>query len=214
MTKQVFISLSILTFHIQLVAQSSHCVQTVRYDYLKPQLDPSICIPHGNHIITIEDNVDVNGDGLVDKVVRWQNVTLADGDTAHYSIYTGGKDGKFSLHNTLGNLKPLYFSSYDAKSENKFYDSIKRKYVHPTMSAVGFETNRITITFYLTPTILQELFFSYSSEKNTWMLSREIQWNAPTIYRSSHKIEFDRAPANPMRIEDFNMLKYITSLKN
>lgn len=214
MMKLVFLSLSILTLHFQLVAQSSTCVQTVRYDYLKPQLDPSICIPQGNHIITIQDNVDVNGDGLVDKIVRWQNIKLSDGDTAHYSIYERDKNGKFSLHHTLKNLSPLYFSSYEAKSENKFYDSIKRKYVHPTFSTVGFEADRIAITFYIAPTVLQELFFTYSSEKGTWILTREIQWNAPTIYRSTHKVEFDRAPANSMRIEDFNMLKYITSAKN
>lgn len=214
MTRQVCISISILTLHFHLMAQSSNCTQTVRYDYLKPKLDPSICIPHGNHIITIQDGVDVNSDGLVDKVVRWQNITLADGDTAYYSIYVGNKDGKFSLRYTLGNLTPLYFASYEAKSENKFYDSIKRRYVHPTLSSVGFEANRITITFYVKTFTLKELFFTYSPEKNTWILTREIQWAAPTIYKSTHKVDFDRAARSPMSIVDFDMLKYLASINN
>ena len=209
--KYVYLAVLILILHFHLAAQSSHCVRTVRYDYLKSKLDPSICIPHGNHIINIDDNVDLNNDGLVDKVVRWQNVTLADGDTVHYSIYTGSKEGRFSFHNTLSNLKPLYFPNYEEKSENKYLDSLKRKYVHPNLSMIGFEPNCITITFYVKPAVLKELFFNYSAEKNTWILGREIQWHAPTVYKSSHKIDFDRSPVSAIRIEEFNMLKYIVT---
>jgi len=211
--KPVYLSVSILILHFHLMAQSSNCVRTVRYDYLKTKLDPSICIPHGNHIINIDDNVDLNNDGVPDKVVRWQNITLADGDTVHYSIYMGSGDGKFSFHNALSNLKPLYFSDYYGKSENKFLDSIKRKYFHPSLSVVALERNCITITFYVKVAVLKELFFTYSHEKGTWILTREVQWLAPTVYKSSHKVEFDRAPSAPIRIEDFNMLKYITAAK-
>lgn len=206
--KQVCLLLSTLTFHLHLLAQSN-CVRTVRFDYLKAKLDPSICIPHGNHIISIDDNIDLNDDGLLDKVVRWQSVTLADGEMVNYSFYMGSKDGGFSFHNTLSNLKPLYFSDYEGKSENKFLDSIKRKYIHPTLSMVGFERNCVTITFYVKASVLKELFFTYAPEKNSWILTREIQWLAPTIYKSSHKVEYDRVPASATRIEDFNMLKYI-----
>jgi hypothetical protein len=209
MMKQVCLLISILTVQFQLLAQSSNCVRIVRYDYLKAKLDPSICIPNGNHIISIDDNVDLNNDGLVDKVVRWQSVTLADGDMVNYSFYMGNKGGGFSFHSTLSNLKPLYFSDYEGKSENKFLDSVKRRYIHPTLSMVGLEHNCITITFYVKPTLLKELFFTYTLEKNSWILTREVQWLAPTIYKSSHKVEFDRVPVSAIRIEDFNMLRYM-----
>ncbi|HTH56580.1 MAG TPA: hypothetical protein VL728_11095 [Cyclobacteriaceae bacterium] len=212
--KQIWLCAWILTLHFHMEAQSLHCVQTVRYDYLKPKLDPSICIPHGNHIISIDDKVDLNDDGLADKVVRWQNARLADGDTVHYSIYIATKDGRFLLHNTLSNVKPLYFSDYEGKSENKFFDSIKRKYIHPSLSVVGFEPHCITVTFYVEPTVMKELFFTYSSRKDAWILTREIQWAAPSIYKSTHKLEYDREPSMSTKIEDFDMLRDITHAKN
>lgn len=211
--KKVCLSISILILHFHLLAQSSNCVRTLRYDYLKPKLDPSICIPRGYHIINIYDNTDLNEDGLVDKVVRWQNIKLADGDTVRYSIYEGSKDGRFSLRNTLSNLKPLYFSNYTATSENGFYDSVKRKYIHPSLGTVEFEPNCIAITFYVAPALLRKLYFTYSAKKRTWILTREVQWFAPSIYKSTHKVEFDRTPASQTPIDDFNMLKFITSAK-
>jgi hypothetical protein len=126
----------------------------------------------------------------------------------------GSKDGKFSFSKTLNNLKPLYFLNYELKSENKFYDSIRRSYFYPDRSVAEFEPHGISVTFYVKADIIEKLFFSYSAEKSTWILSREILWSAPSRYKSDRKVELDKAPERAISIEDFNMLEYINAAKN
>jgi hypothetical protein len=180
-----------------------------------------MCIPVGYHITDIYDDADLNSDKLKDKVVRYQKIKLTDGDTIYYSIYTRKVDGKLKFYKKLGNLEALYFHSYEFedKTGNKFYDSIKTKYVYPNHTLIDFENETIEITFYTEAATLKKLFFTYSLKEKTWILTREIQWLVPPknyegdekLDENGRKLEYDRAPESPMRIDDFDMLKYIDS---
>lgn len=203
------------------LAQQSKCNRALIYPYprLKSKLDSVICIPNGYHITDIYDDADLNNDGRKDKVVRYQKVKLSDGDTIYYSLYTQKKDINLNLYKKLGNLEPLYFKSYEFedKTGNEFYDSIKTKYSYPTLSEVEFETNSINLTFYTDAATVKKLFFTYSSKEKTWILTREIQWLVPPknyegdekLDENGRKLEYDRAAEQQIRIEDFDMLKYI-----
>ena len=203
------------------LAQQSKCNRTLIYPYprLKSKLDSAICIPIGYYITDIYDDVDLNNDGRIDKVVRYQKVKLSDGDTIYYSFYTQKKDHKFSVYKKFGNLEPLYFKSYEFEDNtgNKFYDSIKTKYIYPTRAEVEFETNSINLIFYTDAATVKKLFFTYSSKEKTWISNREMQWFVPPksyegdekLDDNGRKLEYDHAPEQPMRVEDFDMLKYI-----
>jgi len=176
-----------------------------------------MCVPNGYQIMRIYDNVNINSDGFIDKITCWQKVKISDGDTVFYSIYTKGKDGKLILYKTLANLQPLYFNNYASKSVDKLYDSIKRMYSYPNTSEVEFETNSINLTFYIDAATVKKLFFTHSVKEKTWALTREIQWFVPPksyegeekLDENGRKLEYDRAPEILLRIEDFDMLKYI-----
>jgi hypothetical protein len=74
---------------------------------------------------------------------------------------------------------------------------------------VNFDKNSIVIEIYMEAATIKKLFFTYSPKEKTWILTREIQWFAPTQYEDDRNQEYDRAPETPLRIEDFDMLKYI-----
>lgn len=201
------------------LAQQPNCNRAVRVNHLKSKLDSSICIPIGYQIIDIYDDVDLNSDKFEDKIVRWQRTKLVDGDTIYYSIYITGKDGKLQFYRRLDNLRPLYFKNYEYhyKTGNKFYDSIKTNYSYPTLTEVEFENNTISIVFYTEAATIKKLFFTYSPKEKTWILTREMQWLVPPknyegdekLDENGRKLEYDRTPNQPMRIDDFDMLKYI-----
>lgn len=209
----------ILTLFLMLsccsLAQQSKCNKTLRYSHLKSKLDSSICVPLGYHIINIYE-ADLNGDAGVDKIVRYQKVNLSDGDSILYAIYKNTR-GQFIFLKIFSNLRPLYFKNYDVKSGNKFYDSLKRLYFYPNHTSVEFFTSTIEISLYTDPATIKKLSFTYSAEEDTWILSREIQWFVPPknyegdekLDENGRKLEYDRAPETPLRIEDFDMLKYI-----
>lgn len=187
---------------------SAECNRTLRYNFLKSKLDSGICIPNGYQIMEIYET-DLNDDGLTDKVLRWQKIKLLDGDTIFYSIYTKMNDGTLRLFKKLDNLEPLYFNNYFSKSGETFYDSIKSIYSYPTTSEVEFNTKTISLKFYIDAATVKKLFFTYSTQEKTWILTREIQWFAPMQNKEDHKQDYDRASKTPMRIDDFDMLKYI-----
>ncbi len=192
-------------------AQQSRCNRALRFNHLRSKLDSVICIPDGYQIMQINNDSDLTDDGRKDKAVRWQKIKLIDGDTIYYSIYVGKASGNWRLYKRLNNLKPLYFKNYDfeSKTGNELYDSIKTNYSYPTMSDVEFVTNSINLTFYTSAVTIKRLFFTYSLKDRTWILTREIQWFAPTRYEDDRKQEYDRVPENSMRIDDFDILKYI-----
>jgi hypothetical protein len=189
--------------------QRFQCNQDVRFSSLKNKLDSSICVPKGYIITRIDNKWDLNNDSLKDKVVSWQKVKLSDGDTIFYSIYTSGKDGTVHHYKTLGNLEPLFFTNYSTHSGNKLYDSLKVLYSYPTLSEVEFMTNTISILFYTEATTVKKLFFTYSLSQKTWVLTREIQWFTPSQLADERKKEKDSAPEVAIKIDEFDLLKYI-----
>lgn len=219
-TRYLLLSLFLLS-KCSSLAQQSKCNKALIYQStrLKSKLDSAICIPDGYHITDIYDDADLNNDGRKDKVVRYQRVKLSDGDTIYYSLYAQKKDHNLSLYKTFGNLEPLYFESYEFedKTGNKFYDSIKTKYSYPTLSTVQFETNSINLTFHVDAATVKKLSFTYSLKEKTWILTRVIQWFVPPknyegdekLDENGRKLEYDLAPETPIRIEEFDVLKYI-----
>ena len=201
--------LALVCSNVCAMAQPSGCNQSVRYSELKSKLDSSICIPKLYQIIRVKNDVDLNNDNLIDNVVKYQKINLSDGDTVFYTIYLRQANGSLRFHTILPNLEPYYFKSYESKSGNELYDSIKSLYTYPTAATVEFGHNSINLTFYLNAATLTKIFFEYSTEEKTWISSREIQWFAPTIFEDDRKLEFDRRPGVPLRIEQFNLLKYI-----
>lgn len=209
--------IAILLIYNCSMAQSK-CNRIVRYSHLNAKLDSAICIPVGYQIMGVDD-ADLNNDGYRDKAVRWQKIKIEDGDTVFYSIYLRGSDERFSHYKKLGNVKPLYFNNYESSTSNRFYDSIKLMYTYPTLSIVEFSSGTVTIEFYTEATILKKLFFTYSPKQGTWILTSEMQWLVPpknyegdeVLDENGRKLEHNRAPDQPMRIEDFDMLKYIGS---
>lgn len=210
-----FILLFLLMSSCCSLAQQSKCSRTIRYSHLKAKLDSSICVPIGYHITNIYE-ADLNGDEAVDKMVRYQKVNLSDGDSIFYAIYKNAS-GRFTFLKTFSNLRPLYFKNYDARSGNKFYDSLKRLYFYPSHTSVELSYGTIEISLYTDPATIKKLFFTYSKKADTWILSREIQWFIPPksyegdekLDENGRKQEFDRVPETPLRIEDFDILKYI-----
>jgi hypothetical protein len=211
----------VLLFLWQCTHGQIECGRKLIYPYprLKSRLDSAICIPNGYCITDIYDNADLNLDGQDDKVVRFQKVKLQNGDTIYYSIYTKTVNSSFVFYKTLGNLEPIYFDSYqfEDKTGNKLYDSIKTKYSYPTLSEVKFEANSINLVFYSDASTIKKLWFNYDPKEKNWVLKRETQWFAPPknysgdekLDEHGRKLEFDHAVIAKMKIEDFNMIKYI-----
>jgi hypothetical protein len=200
------------------VAQSD-CSKAVRYDDLITKLDSVICVPIGYQIIRIYDDKDLDGDELIDKVVCYKKIKLNDGDTIYYSLYLRRKNNELSLYKKLGNLEPLHFKSYEYrdKTGNKLLDSIKTIYFYPSLTQVDFNNGVVEISLYTEPVALRKLRFTFSPKDGTWILTRETQWYVPPksyqgdeeLDENGRKLEFDRAPEKPTRIEDFDMLRYV-----
>ena len=188
--------------------QKLNCNKAVRSPYLRSKLDSSFCIPLGTHITDIYE-VDIDDDGIIDKVVRWQKIKLSDGDTIFYTIYKKEQNGRFMRLLNLGNLRPIYFNRYESKSGNKLYDSIKRAYSYPNLTIITFNRGSIAVELYSEATIVKRLYFTYSAKEKTWILTREMQWFAPTRFEDDRKLEFDRSPEKSLKIENFNMFEYL-----
>jgi len=139
--KNCWILLIVIFTYSCSLGQEQRCYRILRFSHLKSKLDSSICIPKECQIIDIYTQVDLNNDGLDDKVVHWQPIKLVDGDSIYHSIYLGANGGKWIFFKQLGNLVPLYFRNYDfaSKTGNKLYDSIKSNYIYPTLSEVEFQ---------------------------------------------------------------------------
>jgi len=215
MGRLYFLTVLMLCFNSCSTAQESNCNRTLRYNNLKSKPDSAFCIHRGFYITDIYEK-DLNMDGYKDKIVRSQRVKLLEADTIIFSIYVQTKAGKFALYKELNNLLPLQFSNY-SRTGNKFYDSLKSLYSYPTTAEVEFETNSINLTFYTDAATVKKIFFTYSIKEKTWVLTREMQWLVPPkdyegdekLDENGRKLEYDRAPETPMKIEDFDMLKYI-----
>lgn len=198
------------------LAQDSNCNKALRFNHLKAKLDSSICIRNGFYITDIYLEMDLNKDEFNDKVVRSQRINLLEADTIIYSVYFQNEKGQYEFYKDFYNLLPTYFSNY-AMTGNKVYDSIKSLYSYPTMAEVEFETNSINLQFYTDAATMKKIFFTYSIKEKTWMLIREIQWFVPPksyegdelLDENGRKLEYDRVPDHLLRIEDFDMLKYI-----
>lgn len=185
------------------------CNRRVRYKRLASKLDSSICVPDTHEITDLEDEVDLDGDGLKDKIVQWQKINIADGDTVIHAIYKQSKDGGFVLYKSLTNLLPLYFKNYDVKSADARLESIRSAYVYPVKSIVEFKNKTIELTFYTEDTTIKKLIFVFQNTKETWVLSRQLQWFAPTEWKEDRRLEYNRQAKSAMPIENFNMLTYI-----
>lgn len=217
--KSTYTFLSLLLISSCSLAQKPEqkCNRSVSYNRLKSKLDSSICLPKGYHITDIYDKNDLNSDGRNDKIIKWQKIEIIDGDTILYSMYAKQKDSTFSFFRTFRNLEPLYFTNYDVPTGDKILDSVKSIYFYPGRTIVEFETNTIKVTLYTEPVAFKELYFTYSPKEMTWILTREKQWLVPPknyegdekLDENGRKLEYDRAPDQPMRVEDFDMLKYI-----
>jgi hypothetical protein len=189
----------------------SNCYRNVRSKWMKSRLDSSICLPSNSYFISdILEEVDLNDDGLKDKVISWTKVKMHDGDTIFYSIYTGNNAGTYSLMRTFSNLKPLYFKSYsdDYFTGSKRLDSIKIRYIKPEFVEAEFIRNSILITIYIEATVLKKLYFVYSKNDHNWVLSREVMLTIESQNETNWKKEYDRAPKIYFFLEDFNILKY------
>jgi hypothetical protein len=166
-------------------------------------------VPDRYEITDIQDDVDLNGDGLKDKIVQWQKINIADGDTVTHAIYKQSKDGSFILYKNLNNLLPLYFKNYDVKSADARLESIRSAYVYPVKSIVEFKNRTIELTFYTEDTTLKKLIFVFQNTKETWVLSRELQWFAPTEWKEDRKLEYNRQVESAIPVENFSMLTYL-----
>jgi len=208
-----FSSIYLLTFFVWNCsrAQSQKCNQELRFNHLKNKLESSICIPNGYFITKIVDDWDLDKDGIKDKVISFQKKKLSDGDTIFYNIYKRDKKGGLHSMKKLGNLEPLFFTNYAAvDSGNKLYDSLKTLYSYPTLSEVDFSDNSIILKFFTEATTIKQLTFTYSPDDRTWILTREMQWfSPPPQLEDDRKLEYDRASDNHIKVEDFNLLRYI-----
>lgn len=192
------------------------CNRAIISNRLKSKLDSSMCVPKNYHITEIYE-ADLNNDLLKDKVIRWQKIKLADGDTVFYSLYMQGKNASYSFDRTFSNLAPLIFKNYsdEYKTGKKALDSIKLRYVNPELVEIEFEDEKIKIELYTESVTLKKLYFTYSNKENTWILTREQQWlyykevteNLET--NVTEKLEYDGPPTEQIRIEDFQILKYL-----
>jgi hypothetical protein len=218
MMKNLFIIFCLLLGSACSIAQRAqeNCSRAIISNRLKSKLDSSICVPQGYHITDILD-VDLNGDLLKDKIIRWQKIKIVDGDTVFYSLYNHHKNATYSFDRTFSNLKPLIFKNYsdEYKTGKKVLDSIKLRYVNPQLFEIEFEENKIEIALYTESVTLKKLHFTYSKKDNTWILTREQQWlrykeaKENLEFDVTDKLEYDGSPTEQMRIEDFDILKYL-----
>jgi hypothetical protein len=194
------------------------CSRAVINKRLVPKLDSVFCVPKGYCITDIKE-IDLTDDDRSDKIISWRKIKAVDGDTIFYSLYSQNSKGFYSLQRKFSNLSPLYYKNYsdDYKTGNKYLDSIKTRYVNPELIEVIFERNNIVVNLYMESTVLRKLLFTYTSKEKTWMLTQVMQWFVPPnnygadeeLDENGRRLEFDRAPEKPMRIENFDILKYI-----
>jgi hypothetical protein len=127
--------------------------------------------------VKIVEEIDLNGDNILDKVITWKRKTFTEGDTIKTTIYFA-KDGSHVFINTYKNLYTLDFRYWTSQSTgDKVLDDLKDSYVNSNYSMVEFETNKITIGLYTSSLDGCDYHFIYNPKKRNWFLEHIQCWD-------------------------------------
>lgn len=171
--------------------QAPECNQKCRGSQKKIPKD--ICIPHGQYIRRIFNDMDINLDGFNDFVISHSKEETVDGDTMFISIYYAvPNDSSFILKKTYTNLYPIIFSSYNSyiiegdSALNEFQGLYGGNY---PLKRMGFQDGEIFLRVGQ-DFENQTLHFMYNKEKDNWYLTRSEYLLEMDDYRRVSETEY------------------------
>jgi hypothetical protein len=151
--------------------------------------------------------IDLNGDSALDKVITWKRKKFTEGDTIKTSIYFN-KDSTDVFINTYKNLYTLEFSYWNSQSKgSKKLDSLKNLYVDSNYGMIEFSTNKIIIGVCTSSWDGCDYHFIYNHKKRNWYL-KYMQWWEGWNYLARKKGDLQKV-TETFPIEEFNILKIL-----
>lgn len=190
----------------------NNCYQkTVSNSDLK-KLESNMCIPNG-YIISRVILIDINGDGLNDKIIRWYKEGRKNGDTTFHSFFIQ-ENTEYRPFATYNNLTTIYFDEKSQGLETSLEDStlnaIKNKYNYYGILPEFFEGGFI-VKFYIDAVEEKKMFFTFSKSRDTFVLTKEQNWFAPMKEPDTEKLmkEVTYPENEGLDIKTFNMLDYL-----
>jgi hypothetical protein len=194
----------------------SDCNRMVADRGIKKLLIKEICIPEDKVIGYIINDVDLNGDGRSDIIVRYHKMPISNGDIVTYDFYMKVDDSNYSLTKSLSNLMPPHLASHDPDyvKTNPLTQDISNRF--PRNVDVDFKDNLITISHFLYDVYGKTYSFEYSKSANDWILSKEEYWignlspNYIALMGISEKLRDrvileEKKHIKPVKIGDFSL---------
>ncbi len=185
------------------------CNQKQKYGN-KSTIPKEVCIPLEHVISNIYPSVDLNGDGLEDFVFDHHKEILENGDSIFLSIYLQRIDGTYRLSKDLANINPIYFETYEYSKE--FENSLSSKlkdiwniYGIDSVYQIYLNERKIEIWMNVEAHIDYRLHYTYSNEKDTWVL---LKWQEYTDYNNT-TLEREIPKDWKLSIEEFDYKDYL-----
>jgi hypothetical protein len=151
--------------------------------------------------------IDLNGDSILDKIITWERKENTEGDTIRTTIYFG-KDSSDVFIRTYKNLYTLDFSYWTSESTgNKKLDSLKHLFGDSNYGMIEFLTNKIIIGLPTSSFDGCDYHFIYNPKKRNWYL-RYTQWWDGWNYLARKKGKLQPA-SELMPLEEFDILKIL-----
>jgi hypothetical protein len=174
-TLKYIIAMLFMTCSINSFCSDSTKVNVAVKVYSK-MLPPTFTIDSVYEVKRVQE-VDLNGDSILDKVITWQLKKFSEGDTIKTTIYFG-KDSTDIYINTFKNLYTLDFTYWTSESTgNKDLDSLKNLYGNSNYGMVEFLTNKIIIGLYTSSLDGCDYHFIYHHKKRNWHLEYIQCWD-------------------------------------
>lgn len=188
------------------------CNRTTNIEEYKSLLPKSFCMPKGYWAVDVY-KADVNGDGNMDKIIKYYKKDWKCADTIYLAIFFGMNDTIFNYAKTFTNLYTPLVESYSDLSwlvencKNEYMST----YAWENQMWLRFEKGFIIVPFAINEGNGLDFYFEYNSIKKNWFLIQQQKWQIPDgeyerKYSPGSRIEKVR---NGICIDDFRIKDYL-----
>ncbi|WP_075590529.1 hypothetical protein [Labilibacter marinus] len=177
--KYIIISF-LISFNFLVSAQIKKCNKSVAFKKETKLLPQDFCMPVGFWVVDVQD-VDLNCDGLNDRVIQYNKKGFVCGDTVFYDLFFLKADSSYKYVKTISNINTPRVSSFD-------YDWLKENcsnaddlywYIYVNDDLIEFKEGVIEVGFAINEEAGYKFFFTYCKSKNNWYLSQKQKWDFP-----------------------------------
>lgn len=139
-------------------------------------LPKGVCVPEEYTVDQVTSEIDYNGDGRRDVVIRYSEYPLKEGTPRFYSIYQGYSDTSFVRKMDLPNVYPPYIRNIYAAASDSGSVGYSLLQQFPYDTKLEFINDTIKLSHRISFDYGKTYLFIYDSQKENWFLNKTIYW--------------------------------------